>query len=427
MITNLPMDLMEDILSRVPIKSMTAVRLTCTKWNTISKSQIFTKMHFDKAFDPAKEDESESRMITMTEGNLYLVSVNNFSAEKKGKLTCLEEQVKMSRVYHYDGLLLCIPEEDDTQVVVWNPYLGKTRRIELRSSHVVPWGRRCLDVSCYGIGYEDKGSGRNHKILRFIDAFLLQDGYEFFWYEIYDFETGLWTTLDVTDPHWRTTYGDGVSIKGNTYWCARERGADGWNGERDFIKYIICFDYTRKIFGPLLALPCQYTYAHVTLSCVREEKLAALCNSHKNDWYLFEIWISTRIEAGKVSWSKFFTFNEDSLPYDICFLLGSFFIDQVKKVVMFCGRRLNYHTVCINNEEGEYQGVLDLQECTCTKDTWWRSSVCSYVPSLVQIKDAKGGQREKQSDLENSRYDEMMSRHTLFMGKLKTPDFSCSV
>ncbi|CAA7048154.1 unnamed protein product [Microthlaspi erraticum] len=432
MITNLPNDLMEDILSRVPIERMRAVRLTCTKWNTLSNSPIFAKMHIDKAFDPAKEDESESRIIVLMEENLYLLSVFvnvnvydviiDFSVEQTGKLTCLDEQVKISNVYHCDGLLLCILEDVATRVVVWNPYLGQTRWIQLRSSHVVPWGLGFHNVSRYGIGYEDKGPGRNHKILRFIDVFLMEDGYKFLWYEIYDFESGLWTTLDVTEPHWRITHGDGVSVKGNTYWCARERDAEGWNGRRDYIKHIICFDYTRKRFGPLLPLPSEYTYAHVTLSCVREEKLAALCNSDENDDYWFEIWITTRIEAGKVSWSKFFTFNPNSLPHDSLFSFSGFYIDQVKKVVMFSGKRLNYHTVCIVNEEGEYQGEVAIGNLT--EEKWWRSSLCPYVPSLVQV---KGGRREKQSDLENFRYDEMMSRLTLFLWRCKKLGRNCSI
>ncbi|CAA7048156.1 unnamed protein product [Microthlaspi erraticum] len=431
MITNLPNDLMEDILSRVPIKSMRPVRLTCTKWNTISKSQIFAKMHFDKAFDPANEDEYESRMIGMMETNLYLLSVFvnvndviDFSAEEKGKLTCLNEQVKISHVFHSEGVLLCILEDDDTRVVVWNPYLGQTRWIQLRYSHVVPPQSQPRCMFRYGIGYEAKGSGRNYKILRFVDVLLYEEEYEFLWYEIYDFESGLWMTLDVTDPHWCIKKSHhGVSVKGNTYWCATERNLQGceWECGRKRVNHIICFDYSRMRFGPLLPLPLRNGYYRVDLSCVREEKLAALCSSHEDEPYYFSIWILTMLEAGNVSWSKFFTFNQDSLPHDIRFSsFWGFYIDHVKKVAMFSGRRSNHYAICIINEEGEYAGEVALEECTDQR--YWGKSVCCYVPSLVQIKEPQGGQRQKQSDLEKFRYDEMMSRLTLFRWRCATLD-----
>ncbi|XP_019084585.1 PREDICTED: ABC transporter E family member 1-like, partial [Camelina sativa] len=43
--SDLPRDLVEEILSRVPVTSTRAVRLTCKKWNTLSKDESFTKKH----------------------------------------------------------------------------------------------------------------------------------------------------------------------------------------------------------------------------------------------------------------------------------------------------------------------------------------------------------------------------------------------
>ncbi|CAA7048160.1 unnamed protein product [Microthlaspi erraticum] len=432
MITNLPTDLMEDILSRVPLKSMRAVGLTCTKWNTLLSSRIFAKLHIGKAFAPRKKDESESWMIVKMEDNLYLTSVFvddvGTCAENKGKLTCLDDQVKISDVFHCEGLLLCMVEDDDTRVVVWNPYLGQTRWIQLRYSHVVPpRSQPCYDMFGYSIGYEDKGSCRNYKILRFIDVLLFREEYEFLWYEIYDFESGLWTTLDVTDPYWRVQQGGNVSHKGNTYFYVSKRNP------RADTDHIICFDYTSESFGPLLPLPfvIEGDRVSVTLSNVREEKLAALCDSHKYYGGSFVIWITNMIEAEKVSWSKFLTFHPDSLPDDFFIrLTPSFYIDEVKKVAMFCGKRLYCHIdiVFIIGEDG-YKGEVNLEEGT--EESYLASHdvlCCSYVPSLVQIMQPKGGQWErKQSDLEKLRYDDMMSRLSIFESRCETLDHSRSL
>ncbi|CAL9222473.1 unnamed protein product, partial [Arabidopsis halleri] len=47
-VTNLPRDLVEEIISRVLLKSMRAVRLTCKTFYTLSKSLSFTKLHISK-------------------------------------------------------------------------------------------------------------------------------------------------------------------------------------------------------------------------------------------------------------------------------------------------------------------------------------------------------------------------------------------
>ncbi|CAA7048187.1 unnamed protein product [Microthlaspi erraticum] len=359
MITNLPTDLMEDILSRIPLKSMRAVGLTCTKWNTLSKSEILTKMHIGKAFAPAKEDEYEARIIAKTEGNLYLMRI-----------------------------LLCIPEDDATRVVVWNPYLGQTRWIKLKGPHVLPHRERFCSgwkEYRYGIGYEDKGSGRKYKILRFIDVFLFEERDEYFRYEIYDFETGFWKNLYITDPYWRITSGCGVSLKGNSYWCAIERDArDYGRWETD---HIICFDYTKMRFGPLLPLP-RYVFegGRATLSCLREKKLVVWFQEPFP--YNLSYYITTRLEAEKVSWSEFTfsSYDEYSILDDIHIRLSSGGFEEEKKVPMFSGPRLNCHLSHYIGGDG--YGV-DYIERELPEDTIWRDCVCFYVPSLVQIKQPK--------------------------------------
>ncbi|CAN6936805.1 unnamed protein product [Brassica oleracea] len=104
---DLPDDLLDEIFSRVPLDSTTAVRSTCKAWNA----------------------SFYRRMIVMMDHNVYLTSVvvnENASTKRLGKLTCLtHEQVKISEVFHCDGLLLFILK-DDKRLVVWNPCLGET-------------------------------------------------------------------------------------------------------------------------------------------------------------------------------------------------------------------------------------------------------------------------------------------------------------
>ncbi|KAL0787607.1 hypothetical protein Bca101_003853 [Brassica carinata] len=396
-ISDLPVNLVEEILSKVHLKYMRAVRSTCKDWDTLSKSRSFSKMHIDKI-----SAGEESMMVAALMGyNLYLMNVVNDEdplIECKGKLTCLDnKQNKISQVFHCDGLLLCVLEDDATKVIVWNPYWGQTRSIEFRYS-VRPNG---CDWFTYALGYEDKGgstSCRDYKFLRFIDhsvGNVVKD--QFLWYEIYDFQSSSWKTLGVT-PHWDINFHQrGVSFKGNTYWPASPRNID-----RDE-NYIICFDFTSESFGPLMRLPFDAAYHNpVTLSCVREEKLAVLFSHDEAGSEEFEMWITTKIEAEEVTWRKFLRVIN---PLISC---KGFFIDEEKKVAM--GFDEDSKTFNIVGEAGCLK-KLELEECL-GRDVDWMTSACSYVRSLVNIKQpaAGGGKRKQQSEFKKQRYDQNMGR-----------------
>ncbi|CAA7032915.1 unnamed protein product [Microthlaspi erraticum] len=380
MMSNLPRDLVEEILSRLPLKSTRAMRLTCKNWNALSKSQSFTKIHIDKV---AVTREEESQMIVMMDNTVYLKSavVNgihvDLSKEPKGKLTCLDEQVKISYFLHCEGLLLYVLGDDDSRLVVWNPYLGQTRSITPRSYY---HNREMYNAA-------------NH----------------FAWYEIYDFDSDSWTTLDVT-PKWRiSSCNRGVSLKGNTYWCAR----------RHHSHYLICFDFTCERFGSLLHLPQTNCIGDsVNLSCVGEEKLAALVQF--TDSNKTEIWITTKIEAEEVSWSKFLTLDQGPVVYNPdLFINGSFLINKEKKVTLvFDTNGFNRYTVFIVGETG-YIREVDFGEPEYRY--YYSRHVSSYVPSLVQIKQPQGGKRKRQSDLEMLRYDEKRLKLVALEKKTKKP------
>ncbi|KAL1216504.1 Peroxiredoxin-2A [Cardamine amara subsp. amara] len=377
MLSNLPRALVEETLSRVPLKSMRAMRLTCKEWNTLLKSQSFTRTRIGKV---AAEEARELWMIVMMDYNVYLTSVVVVNGEDPrtkplGKLAFLnkEEQVKISQVFHCDGLLLCILKGDTSKLVVWNPYLCQTRLIKTRKSDEQEYNYK------YAIGYEENNKNhRSYKILRFRDHLF---------YDLYDFDSNSWKIHDLT-ASWIIAFCDrGVSLKGNTYWCA----TDGFG----IISYTVCFDFTRMGFGGVQDLPFRVPYKQlVTLSCVRDEKLSVLVQSMET--FVIDIWITDKIEEQKVSWSKFLTVDMGPLA-DLRISHGRFFIDEEKKLAMVFNKDSDERsdTVKIFGEDGYFR-ELDLGEPS-DKKCW--PLVCSYVPSLVQIKLPEGGgKRKRESD-----------------------------
>ncbi|CAA7043309.1 unnamed protein product [Microthlaspi erraticum] len=397
MMTNLPNHMVEEILSMIPFSAMRAVRLTCKKWNTLFKRRSFTTMHIGRQEAAAKESE-ESRMIVMMDYNVCLTSVvfvnENPLTKPLGKLTWSNNE-QVSQVFHCDGLVLCVLKDDNTRLVVCNPYLGQTRWIETKCSHN-------LDKYKYAIGYESNKSCRSYKILRYKDVYASY-GYLSSWYEIYDFDSNLWTTSHKWIEPCVKFCDRGVSLKGNTYWSSENR--------EGLISYTVCFDFTRKRFGGLQDLPFRAMNNQlVTLSCVRDEKLSVLV--HSTVTFVIDIWITDNIEekkvawgnslrvddtVTKVSWSKFLSVDLGPLT-GLRISDGRCFIEEEKKVAMVLSkdREGRSDTLKICGEAGYFR-ELELGEPS-EKRCW--PVMCSYVPSLVQINLPEGGKKIIQSEID---------------------------
>ncbi|VYS58492.1 unnamed protein product [Arabidopsis thaliana] len=374
--SNLPKDLAEEVLSRVSLTSLRNVRLTCKDWNTLSKGESFAKNHLGyQAIVAAKE--KEFMMVLMMDFRVYLIRVNVHNdiescIKPEGELISLGDEVDVSQVFHCDGLLLCITEdnEDNAKVVLWNPYWGQTRWIESTNNF------HKLDMYTYALGYKKSSkSSRSYKILRFIDFSPTCSEFK-----IYNINSDSWKVLDVS-PDWKIdSYIRGVSLKGNTYWIARERHGYGHT-------FLVCFDFTRERFRSRLPLPSQPCVLDtVSLSSVREEQLAVLfqCSSTLE----MQIWVTTKIEPNAVLWNSkvFLAVDMHSLKFQFQVRASSFFIDEEKRVVVVFDKEKRYlassrNKAYIVGVDGTWEQV----DLGMSVDKFVYPLVCSYVPSLVHF------------------------------------------
>ncbi|CAF1928550.1 unnamed protein product, partial [Brassica napus] len=158
MISNLPADLLEEILSRVPATSMIRLRSTCKQWYNLFKDQMFAEKHL-------RNVPKKLRVITLKENRLFLPSVDlNFvppfiEFSDVLSLNNSSPYGLMDSAFHCDGLLLCTTGEDE--FVVWNPCLGETTWIK-HSEGSKKFTR--LDIA-----YANNQSCHSYKILMFWD------------------------------------------------------------------------------------------------------------------------------------------------------------------------------------------------------------------------------------------------------------------
>uniref|UniRef100_A0A0D3BTS7 F-box domain-containing protein n=1 Tax=Brassica oleracea var. oleracea TaxID=109376 RepID=A0A0D3BTS7_BRAOL len=356
-IWDLPEDmLVEEIFSRVPLNYIKSVRSTCKKWNTLLRSRIIGKAEAKKQFTGFMMMNHKVCFIEFHLQNAFIYYCNHPCIKQVSIL----DQINVSEVIYSDGLLLCITKYE---LLVWNPYLGQTRWIQPRTK--IDGFEKCF------LGYD---KNLNHKILSPITGF-----------EIYDFSSDSWNVLDVTPPpDWEITPNSCVSLKGNTYFCARRREVSAAgriiNVEPNFL---VCFDFTTESFGPRLPLPFDSgNYAFVSLSCVREEQLAVLYQFRMTHEKI-DIFVTNKISPSVVSWIKFIVGITGILLHlgD-----GSFFIDEETKLAVVFGRDMitrsqTAHTI----ETSGYSKSVLIGNASAH-----RPLVCSsYAPSSVQIKQSQ--------------------------------------
>ncbi|KAF2538763.1 hypothetical protein F2Q68_00020431 [Brassica cretica] len=213
MISDLPRDLAERVLSRLLVTSLRGVRSTCKNWKVLSKKS-FTKRHIGEGKEAAKK-RKELQAVMMLDFRVYLFNVNLLNAymERIGKLVSLDDadrSSEISQIFHCSCLLLCITKDKST-LVVWNPCSGQTRWIE------PPIYSHYNILDRYALGYEKKSL----KVLRFVDGYDPRVNHRVTKFEIYNLNTNSWKVVDgVSDPEWEIeSHHYGVSLKGGNTYC----------------------------------------------------------------------------------------------------------------------------------------------------------------------------------------------------------------
>ncbi|KAG2246178.1 hypothetical protein Bca52824_085806 [Brassica carinata] len=294
--SDLPDDLAEEILSRVPLTSLSAECSTCRKWNDLSKNQVFGK-----------------------------------SASTGRK--------------HFLGFML--------------------------KDYKVCW----MKFDLQGIGNEGDFVDPSIKEVSILDQV----------------ETTQVETFGV-----ESLFGANKVDPTKKHFPSEDRYAVGYDKNRNYkILRVLA-----KKFGKRLPLPFKTHDVgnFVSLSCVREEQLAVLHQSSVID-HTLEIWVSSNIDLGAVSWSKFLRTTSFCR---VDFQAGSFFIDEEKKVAVVIDlddggqarteTRYNQRANIIGEDEyfksvnvgealnhgkrNKFGFVLPVFSCPL---------VCPYVPSSAQL------------------------------------------
>ncbi|KAL0287998.1 UNVERIFIED_CONTAM: F-box/kelch-repeat protein [Sesamum radiatum] len=235
----LDLDLIPDIMVRLPVKSLLRFRGVCKfGWWFIS-SPVFMKMHFDRfCADPNNEwfiIECLSPLLHHT------FTVFNIESEEPPR-----ELVPPSPASFYEMHLVgscygmvCLASDDDG-IVLWNPALNMWKFVEV--SHVSP------EWVSYGFGYDSKAS--DFKVVRIL--YLMGRKHKKMWekyrtrgykitVQVYSANSNSWTTLKVDFLYKVSPNRNDVILHGNPYWLATIHGNEA-------VMYLVWFDVSESAF-----------------------------------------------------------------------------------------------------------------------------------------------------------------------------------
>ncbi|KFK39084.1 hypothetical protein AALP_AA3G198900 [Arabis alpina] len=390
MVFDLPGDLESEILVRVPFKSPVKFKTACKRWYTLFKDPKFVKKN---------QGKSAREVISLMRSRVYSLSINlhgihngvDPSVELRGKLT---EDLKVSEMYHCDGLILCLTM-GNIRLVVWNPCTGEIRWIKPGSCYEP---HKSYDM--YVLGYGTSNSScRSYKILRF---YFCHEEFDVLISEIkmYEFSSDSWKVLDVDTRNWNIT-SRGVSFRENAYWIAFDK-------ETGF--FLLDFDFTAERFG---RLPIPYE-SHdpgdsPVLSVVKDERLSMLHQDITSFSVVMKVWVTNKIVDTKdLSWSTFFVVDLDEFKIPWVMNVMSFLLDEENKVAVCCdtSTECGDHTNRADMERTRIYIVgEDIYKQVYTETSKGLLSdwplLVSYVPSLVPIQakenETEGGRDGKPS------------------------------
>ncbi|KAG7584163.1 Ribonuclease H domain [Arabidopsis suecica] len=379
-IPELPQDLVEEILCRVPATDLKRLRSTCKRWNCLFNDDCrFARNHFNKS------PKQFMHLMLTKHFNIAPLSIDLNttipSVELKSELSLPDPRSKYSvqfdinEVIHCDGVLLCYSDNDLSVTWVWNPLTGEKRWIDTSNPR-----QGCCRY--FDIGYSRQGDSSKNKSYKVLSC---NRGINVF--EMYDFNSDTWRSLGDISPGWCLLYSEvSVSLKGNTYMLAIDYTKPPLS-----VVSVLKIDYsTEKSVAVPLPYQCR-TFETSCISVVREEKLSVLLQRDKGS--KTKIWVTNKIDdtTAVVSWSKVFAFDlspDLEIPHE-----GSFLLDEEKKVLVYCDTLIDVE------DEGDTKNIIYFvgeDSIVTTVDfgvdkvqVCWHA-ILNYVPSLDKIKRPQG-------------------------------------
>lgn len=281
---NLPPEIITDILSRLPVKSLCRCKCVSPSWNFLISSHHFAKTHLNRqANTNYPKHLNHNIILTCRDHNLYSVNLTPyFPIVRKLDFPSLRQsEYKWVKVLNSCNGLLLLSDEGNSNLLLLNPSTGQCKK--LPTLPVLDLVDGCYQYNC-GVGYDS--STDDYKVVMISQKISRSDTTTV---AVYSLKTDTWRRIQgIHYIPWRKSFW--VFFNGCLHGICRRNG----NGSI----VIVAFDLSDEIFREVPRPP-------MSLIFYRLEVIAGcLCLVN---WYSGsepEFWMMKEYGVQK-SWTRF--------------------------------------------------------------------------------------------------------------------------
>ncbi|XP_055961380.1 F-box/kelch-repeat protein At3g06240-like [Mercurialis annua] len=357
----LPLEIIIEVLSRLPVKPLVQFKTVCKSWHhLISSNPEFSRLQLQQA----KQDSNvHLHRLFLSADPFISLDIEAYCDADENLVTRLHNFPVVDREDDFEfvgscnGLISAV-FGPDSQITIWNPSTGQSRRLPAAP------GSFPDDKMSYGFGYDLKLD--DYKLVRIASSASCIEVQM----EIFNLKANTWRTVHNLNCCVRLQGGSIVALNGVLHWLV---------GQENEGMMIISFDLAEEKFLDMIQVPDYVTenwgINPGTQLRILQDSLCMCSGSHTTN---FEAWKAERYET-KVCWTKLFSFSNDQLP-------GCKYWLNVLSVAKNGSILLNYEglEILIYNPKEQTLRRFDVP------NDWHYFEAITYIESLVSPNSVNG-------------------------------------
>ncbi|KAK6780697.1 hypothetical protein RDI58_022881 [Solanum bulbocastanum] len=282
----LPEELVTDILSRLPVKSLLKFKCVSQSWLALISSPEFVKTHLSLNANNNEYTRHKVMMLERTANTFRDCSVSSLFNNSFNEADDLDYPRQVPCYFYMVGSvngLICLVNQRK-EFFLWNPSIRKYKLSDRKT-------KTNLVYSVYGFGYDEF-----HDDYKVVVIFII--GRDHFSLQIevkeYSLKSDSWRTVD-NCPSMAPLKQSGMFVNGKLHWVSII----------DLKRIIISFDLAYGKWGEM-ELPCYWKRGRGTVLSleVLGSDLSVLCDCDKT--CMLDVWFMKKYGV-KESWMKMFT------------------------------------------------------------------------------------------------------------------------
>ncbi|XP_062014463.1 F-box protein CPR1-like [Rosa rugosa] len=303
---NFPEELIEEILLKLPIKSLIRFSEVCKSWNSLIKSPNFIYTQLNRTIQSNNQNDSHLLLLEglLSSTKIFLLHPAHnptFDVDKKLtepsaiNTTAGSFSLKNFSVVGTCNGLVCLANYIHGVAVIWNPLVRKY--VILPSCSV----RSLSGFVRFAFGYDSRTN--DYKVLKTVVCDQKPSHVE-----VWSLARGSWMSLDaaIIPPDFKPrdySYLRYPFVNGALHWVGLRHGV------------IMTFDMSTELFGEIMMPEVVTRDAENKFISKYRESLALLCKSNENS---IHIWVMKEYGSAD-SWIQLSTLPQGSWTRPLCF------------------------------------------------------------------------------------------------------------